>query len=67
MLKDKFKFLRIIIIFSLGISILNCILYIDLIDLMAWLVSAAYQIIILLLLRELKQKTKKDDNDSIEM
>jgi hypothetical protein len=67
MLKDKFKFLRIIIIFSLGISILNCILYIDLIDLTAWLVSAAYQIIILLLIRELKQKTKKDDNDSIEM
>ena len=67
MLKDKFKFLRIIIIFSLGISILNCILYIDLIDLTAWLVSAAYQIIIILLIRELKQKTKKDDNDSIEM
>ena len=67
MLKDKFKFLRIIIIFSLGISILNCILYIDLIDLTAWLVSAAYQIIILLLIIVIKQKTKKDYKDSIEM
>jgi hypothetical protein len=67
MLKDKFIFLKIIIIFSLGISILNCILYIDLMDLISWLVAIAYQIIILLLLREIKLKTKKNDNDSIEM
>lgn len=67
MLKDKFKFLRILIIFTLGISILNCILYIDLMELMAWIVAASYQIMTLVLIRELKRKTEKDDSDDIEM